>query len=139
MGIKTKHHESITYRLYDELKNHVGKENAISAKDLSAMFGMSKRTLRVHIREIRNSGELEKVIGSYEGGYYVCTKEESDTVTTHLYKHVFNLLKTIRTMDKKAGRDGQMKIKLGEFFKDTYEPFMENDIDDEVPKSGTGV
>lgn len=70
MGIKTKHHESITYRLYDELKNHVGKENAISAKDLSAMFGMSKRTLRVHIREIRNSGELEKVIGSYEGGYF---------------------------------------------------------------------
>ena len=37
-------------------------------------------------------------------------------------------------MDKKAGRDGQMKIKLGEFFKDAYEPFMETD---EVPQSRT--
>lgn len=134
MGITTKHHESITYRLYDELKNHVGKENAISAKDLSAMFGMSKRKLRDHIREIRNSGELEKIIGSYEGGYYICTKEESDNVSNHLWRHVLSILKTLRTMDKKAGRDGQMKIKLGEFVKDTYEPFMEAD---EVPKSGT--
>lgn len=133
MGIQTKNHESIIYRLYDELKNHVGKENAVSAKELSAKFGITKRTLRDYIRAIRNSGEFEKVIGSYQGGYFVCTKEESDNVTSHLYKHVFNLLGTIRTMDKKAGRDGQMKIKLGAFVKDTYEPFMKVG---EVPNSG---
>lgn len=39
-------HEPIVYRVYDEMKNHVGKENAITAEELSAYFDISERRKR---------------------------------------------------------------------------------------------
>ena len=53
-----KHHSSVVYEVYSELKKHVGKENAISADSLSRLFNISERELREVISTIRTSGEL---------------------------------------------------------------------------------
>ena len=120
------HHSPLTYRIYDELKKHVGRANAISAEALSDMFGISQRQLREHIRIIRRSGELEKVIGSANGGYYVCTAEEVEKAINRLIHASKNMLKTASVMAKKAERNGQYKMKeLGKYFKDVYESLGE--------------
>lgn len=119
------HHSPLTYRIYDELKCHVGKANAISAEALSDMFGISQRQLRKHILAIRRSGELEKVIGSANGGYYVCTAEEVEKAINRLIHASKNMLKTASVMAKKAERNGQYKMKFGECYKDVYEALGE--------------
>lgn len=118
-------HEPIVYRVYDEMKNHVGKENAITAEELSAYFDISERKLRDIIKTIRRSRELEKVIGSYNGGYFICTKQEVERANNRLLSQAFSLLKTANANEKKAGMNGQMKLKLGNFYKDTYESLGE--------------
>ena len=143
MSIEVKHNEPIVYKVYNELKNHIGKDNAISAKKLCAKFpeefmqldyilGNSyadERKLRRIIRKIRRSGELEKVIGSCKEGYYVCTKQDAQKSIDRLMNTAKNMFKTAYIMAKKVGLDGQMKIKMGDYFSDTYHSLME--IEDE--------
>ena len=78
MGIQTKQFESNIYRLYDELKNHVGIGNVISTEELCNMFGITENTLRDYIQMICKSEEFGCDIGSCKGGYYVCAKEENN-------------------------------------------------------------
>ena len=40
MSIEVKHHAPIVYKVYEEMKSHVGKSNAISADDLCDKFGV---------------------------------------------------------------------------------------------------
>ena len=121
--IETKHTEPITYRIYDTLKQHCGKENAISGADLSAMFGIDKRQLRKHIHTIRESQELSKVILACNKGYYIPTVEEGTHDINRLYSQAFSLLRIARASEKKAGLEGQYKIKLGEFYQDYVKAF----------------
>ena len=120
-------HSPIVYHVYEEMKKHVGRENAISGEDLSRAFGITTRHLRYIINEIRNSGELEKVIGSCNAWYFICTKEEQSRANLRIYRQAFSLLKTARANDKKAAKNGQGKIKLGEYFKEFYESLGETD------------
>ena len=144
MSIEVKHHAPIVYNVYDELKKHIGKENAISAHDLCEIFrdelaeelyydfmiDPKDRKLRRIIREIRRSGELEKVIGSCKNGYYVCTKDDAQKSIDRLMNAAKNMFKTAYIMAKKVGLEGQMKIKMGDYFSDTYHSLME--IEDET-------
>ena len=82
--IETKHSQPITYRIYEELKKHIGKESAISGADLSAIFGISKRQLRTHIHAIRNSTEFTRVVGSCNAGYFMCREEDFDEADKRL-------------------------------------------------------
>jgi transcriptional antiterminator len=119
-----KHSKPLTYRIYDYLKeNHVGKENAISGADLADKFNISQRKLREVVNEIRNSQELEKIIASSNNGYFICTNEEFRRANNRLLSTAFNLLRTARANEHKAGLDGQMKMQLGEFYKDTFQAF----------------
>lgn len=121
--METKKHNPIVYRIYDEMKNHIGKENAISGAKLSGMFGISDRTLREHIRKIRECGELSKVILTCNKGYYIPTQEDGMRDNNRLYNQAFSLLRSAREQDKKAGREGQFKIKMGEFYQDYVQAF----------------
>lgn len=123
--IKTKHTESITYRIYDELKNHVGRENAISGADLSTMFGISKRQLRTYIHEIRNSTELTRIIGSCNAGYYMCREEDFEAADKRLERQALSTLKVVWSNRKKRAKDGQYKIPLGDYYKEIFEAFSE--------------
>lgn len=120
-----KRHEPIVYRIYDEMKNHIGKENAISGAKLSAKFDISERKLRDYIRIIRQSGELSKVILTCNKGYYIPTKQDGMRDNNRLYSQAFSLLRAAREQDKKAGLDGQFKIKMGEFYKDYVQAYGE--------------
>lgn len=119
--IKTKHHPSIVYRIYDELKEHVGRENAISATALASQFDISDRQLRMYINEIRNSSELEKFIGSSNEGYFVCMREEVDATINRLKKQALSILKVCSSIQKKADLNGQYKMPLGDYYKDVIE------------------
>ncbi len=116
-------HEAIVYGIYDLLKTRVGKENAVSAKDLSSWFGISDRQLRDYISEIRRDADFEKIVCSSNNGYYIATEEEADRANKRLYSQAFSLLKTAHANDKKAGRNGQMRMRIDEFYKDTIEAF----------------
>lgn len=98
--------------IYNELKEHVGRENAIRAEELAEMFGMGERQLRDNIREIRRDVEAESVVASCNQGYYICTREELAKANERLYSQALSLMKTVRANEKKIGKSGQMKMRL---------------------------
>lgn len=117
MSIETKHHAPIVYTVYEVLKKRVGRENAIPAWALAQVCGISsQRALREIIHEIRNSGELEKAIGSCNKGYYICTEEDCENAIKRLYRQAFSTLKVARALEKKVGMNGQGKLKLGDYY-----------------------
>lgn len=102
--------------IYNELQEHVGRENAIRAEELAAMFGMGERQLRDNIREIRRDVEAESVVASCNQGYYICTREELAKANERLYRQALSLMKTVRANEKKIGKTGQMKMRLDDSF-----------------------
>lgn len=130
MNMKEEHqldiHEPIIYQIYSEMLNHVGVDNAISAKALSSKFGISERKLREYVSEMRRSNELEKLVMSCNEGYFVCKNaEEFNRAVQRLLNAAFDLLKTARAAEKKAGHNGQVKLKVGELYNEICEPFIE--------------
>ena len=98
--------------IYNELQEHIGRENAIRAEELAAMFGMGERQLRDNIREIRRDVEAESVVASCNQGYYICTREELAKANERLYSQALSLMKTVRANEKKIGKSGQTKMRL---------------------------
>ena len=100
--------------IYNELKEHVGRENAIRAEELASMFGMGERQLRDNIREIRRDSEAEEIVSSCNDGYYICTRDELEKANERLRRQALSLMKTVRANEKKIGKSGQMKMQLDE-------------------------
>ncbi len=116
-------HEEIVFRVYDALMSHCGEANAISGRQLSAVFSITERKLRDIINEIRISSDFEKVIGSCTRGYFVCSSsEEVDRTNGALRHHALSELQVYWANERKAGRNGQGKIICGEDGK----PFIES-------------
>lgn len=134
MSMDVKNHTPKVYTVYEEMKKYVGVENSISANDLCIACGISShRELREIMREMRRSGELEKIPCSCNKGYYMAsTKEEAKSAIERLTNTAKNEFKTAYTMAKKLGLDGQMKIQWDEFCVDTYHSLME--IENETDK-----
>ena len=128
MEEQAKHHEPIVYELYREMKNHVGKENAVSAQALSRRFNISERELREHISTIRKSTELRAIIGSSNKGYYLCRAEEFAAANRRLERQAFSLLKVAYANKKKAAKDGQYIIPFGPYYKSVFESFGTEEI-----------
>ena len=123
MQAEARHHSPVVYEIYDTLKEHIGKSNAISAEELSNQFNIGERELRDVISTIRKSGELRKIIGSCNKGYYICTSEEFISANRRLEKQAFSLLKVAYANKKKAALDGQGLIPLGTYYKEVFEAF----------------
>lgn len=127
MKIETKKHAPVVYLVYDFMKDYVGESNAIKAKDLSAHFGVSERELRDIISEIRESPVLQRVIGSNNKGYFVCRESEFERTNNRLKSAAFSLLKVAYANEKKAAKDGQMKIRFSRYMKDSYDAFVKEE------------
>ena len=127
MKIETKKHSPVVYLVYDFMKDYVGESNAIKAKDLSAHFGVSERELRDIISEIRESPVLQRVIGSNNKGYFVCRESEFERTNNRLKAAAFSLLKVAYANEKKAAKDGQMKIRFSRYMKDSYDAFVKEE------------
>lgn len=127
MKIETKKHSPVVYLVYDFMKDYVGESNAIKAKDLSAHFGVSERELRDIISEIRESPVLQRVIGSNNKGYFVCRESEFERTNNRLKAAAFSLLKVAYANEKKAAKDGQMRIRFSKYMKDSYDAFAKEE------------
>ena len=127
MKIETKKHSPVVYLVYDFMKDYVGESNAIKAKDLSAHFGVSERELRDIISEIRESPVLQRVIGSNNKGYFVCRESEFERTNNRLKAAAFSLLKVAYANEKKAAKDGQMRIRFSKYMKDSYDAFVKEE------------
>lgn len=127
MKIETKKHAPVVYLVYDFMKDYVGESNAIKAKDLSAHFGVSERELRDIISEIRESPVLQRVIGSNNKGYFVCRESEFERTNNRLKAAAFSLLKVAYANEKKAAKDGQMRIRFSKYMKDNYDAFAKEE------------
>lgn len=117
--------KTVSDEIYEYLEYvAVGEKNAVPAWGLCANFNVDKRKLRDYIRNIRRNPKYEKIVCSCNGGYYICTEEEADKANKRLYSQAFSLLKTARENDRKAGRNGQMRMAVDEFLgSDTVEAF----------------
>ena len=120
--IETKHHEPMVYRLYDYLKNnHLGRENGIQ------VLGISERELRKLTKAINESNELEKLVSTTHSCYMCATKEECEKSIRNTYRVAVALFKKAKSMEKKVGLNGQIKLKLGKYYKDVVETFSEEE------------
>lgn len=119
--MRYKKYEPYTYRIYDELTTHRGRDNAIAASKLGALFfgaipeTTAVRIVRELIREIRRSETFDNVIASCDDGYYWATENEAIEANRRLFSQAFDLLKTAAANERKAGRNGQMLIKMSEY------------------------
>lgn len=128
--MKRIHHQSEVYRLYDYLKvNHFGKENGIKRQELAERLGISLRELRRLTKEINESTELEKLVSTSHCCYMCATKEECEKSIRTTYKVAVALFKKAKQMEKKVGLNGQLKIKLGKYYKDVVETFSSEETE----------
>ena len=126
--IETKHHEPMVYRLYDYLKNnHLGRENGIKKPALAQVLGISERELRKLTKAINESNELEKLVSTTHSCYMCATKEECEKSIRNTYRVAVALFKKAKSMEKKVGLNGQIKLKLGKYYKDVVETFSEEE------------
>ena len=123
-NIEVKHHEPEVYRLYDYLKvHHLGRENGIKKNELAFALGMSERQLRKLTKKINESGELERLVSTTHCCYMCDTKDECEKAIKNTYRVAVALFKKAKTMEKKVGLNGQIKLKLGKYYKDVVETF----------------
>lgn len=122
--IETKHHEPAVYRLYDYLKNnHLGRENGIKKPELAQRLGINERELRKLTKEINTSTELEKLVSTTHCCYMCKTKEECEKSIRNTFRTAIALIKKGNTMAKKVGLNGQIKMPLGQYYKEFVETF----------------
>lgn len=121
-------HEPEVYRVYDYLKNnHLGNKNGILRRDLANNLGITERNLRRITSEINTSNELEKIV-STTGSCYMCSnKEECEKSVRNTYSVAIALFKKAKQMEKKVGLNGQIKMKLGKYYKEVIETFSEEE------------
>ena len=122
--IETKHHEPAVYRLYDYLKeNHLGKENGIRKPLLAEQLGINERELRKLTKAINESTELEKLVSVSHRCYMCHTKEECEKAIRTTYRFAVAHFKKAKQMERKVGLNGQVKMKVGKYYKDFVETF----------------
>lgn len=122
--IETKHHEPLVYRLYDYLKiHHLGKENGIRKPALAGILGISERELRKLTKAINESTELEKLVSVSHRCYMCQTQEECEKAIRTTYRLAIAHFKKAKQMEKKVGLNGQVKMKVGKYYKDFVETF----------------
>lgn len=112
--------------LYSYLKaNHLGEERGISKPLLAQKFNISERVLRRLTKIINESADFEKIISTTHCCYMCNTKEECEKTIKNTYKVALALLKKAKSMEKKVGLNGQIKINLGDQYKDFVETFSD--------------
>ena len=122
--IETKHQEPAVYRLYDYLKNnHLGRENGIKKPELAQKLGISERELRRLTKEINTSTELEKLVSTTHCCYMCNTKEECEKSIRTTFRTGRALIRKGKTMAKKVGLNGQIKMPLGNEFYEIVNTF----------------
>lgn len=126
--LEVKHHEPDVYKVYRYLKAyHTGKENGVKRPILAERLGISERKLRRITREINTSTELEKLVSTTHCCYICDTREECERAIRNTYSVAIAQFKKAKQMEKKVGLNGQLKLKVGKYYKDFVETFSEEE------------
>lgn len=122
--IETIKHESLVYRYYDYLKEyHYGKENGIKRDSLAKVFGIPIYQQKEILREINEATDLPKLI-STSGKIYMCkTQHECEVAAYNEFNSGLSRLKKGQKMLRKISLNGQIKMKLGKYYKEAVECF----------------
>ena len=122
--IEIKKHKPIVYRYYDFLKNNCyGKENGINRNLLAGFFKVDLATQKRILAEINQSDVFDKLV-STSGSIYICrTKEECEQAYHNEIKSGLARLLKGKKMAQKVMKNGQGKIKLGDYYKEIVETF----------------
>lgn len=124
-------YEPIVYKVYNELKLHKGKDNAISCLKLAQNFypemaeqsGM--RVIKRLVNIIRNSPTFDNVIAYCNNGYYWVTAAEAKQALAAAYKHAITAWKTLKALDKKIELNGQTLFKLTPYQREAIDSLCE--------------
>lgn len=122
--IEIKTYAPIVYRYYDYLKaNHLGKENGIKRGELAKIFGITLEQQKNILRTINESTAFDKLVSTC-GSIYMCrTQKECEISAFNEINSGISRIKKGKAMLAKVGLNGQMKMKLGKYYKDAVECF----------------
>lgn len=96
---------------YDYMcEHHYGTENAIKRNDLADNLQVSDRTIRAWCKEINETTAFEKLISTSHSIYVCRTEQECKWSIIATYKQAISLFRKAKTMEKKVGLNGQVKI-----------------------------
>lgn len=122
--IETKKYDSIVYRYYEYLKeHHFGKENGIKRGELAKFFGVTLEQQKSILRTINESSAFDKLVSTC-GSIYMCrTQRECEVSAYNEINSGISRIKKGKAMLAKVGLNGQMKMKLGKYYKEAVECF----------------
>lgn len=104
-------------------EKHFGKENGVTEQELAIRSGVAKRTVRSWMSGVNNDPTIPRLVSTADACYMCATKQEGVEAITKGYKRVITEIKKLRVMQKKMGLDGQVKINLGDDYKEVVEVF----------------
>lgn len=85
----------------------LGRGRAVNSGVLARRLGVSQRTLRAVVNELRNEGKPVGSAVEAPAGYYVPeTREEAQACSTHLWARVREIAKAARAFDQAAAQLG---------------------------------
>lgn len=73
----------------------------------------ARHLMTADIRAINNNDTIQKIIISTKDGVKLASKEEAERYIKSQYAAIFRKLRRVRTLERKAGVDGQYKITFG--------------------------
>lgn len=118
-----------TYKVQDfyeyMLQHHLGREHGITKPELAADLNISTRDLRRLTKAVNESAEFSRLVSTTHCCYLCNTKDECRSAIKNTYRVAIALFKKAKKMEKKVGLNGQMKLKLGDDFRDIVETFEE--------------
>lgn len=98
---------SLSETLMSVLKEHEGRDSAITAKHLARMLGTNERTIRQLVADLRAEGKLIASTVYEPCGFFVpATRAEADECSRHLWSRVRKIAEIARQFDQSAQKIG---------------------------------
>ena len=118
-------HEPYVYRVYDFYPHYIGKKNACPDDIAEKELELNERDIRKAKEIIADSDEFDNVYLSCNGGTYWATKEDVMAGIMREIKTINSLSHKVRSQIKKAGLEGQIKLPLLPYQRDTVNSLAE--------------
>ena len=104
-------------------EKHLGKENGVTEQELAIRFGVTKRTVRSWMSGVNNDPTIPRLVSTSDACYMCANTKEGVEAVASSYRFIASVIKKTRVMQKKMGLDGQVKINLGDDYKEVVEVF----------------
>lgn len=121
-------HEPYVYRVYDFYPHYIGKNNACPDKVAEEELNLNERDIRKAKQIIAKSEEFDNVYLSCNSGTYWATKDDVKSGIMRDINTINSLSHKVRAQIKKAGLEGQIKLPLLPYQRDTVNSLAEPEM-----------